>query len=432
MIGPLKINRVGDGRGRGLVLSSDVVAGELLLISNHIAKVSKMETEILEGNFALEAGCWTGSHILAEQLVGVLSAQAWRSSRSRAMLATLCSRGGEELPVPPISLFRNDDTQGNTGCDSDTPGRSHTPFDRNEITRLCGVVQCNAFGHTHVTRKNNKDMTRSWSCGLWILPSFMNHSCIPNVSTVVIGDAMIVVAARNLQCGDELTVAYFDIFRPLKERRASMLHSWNFVCQCPRCILEENMDDTLRLIAQAYSLRETEAALTVQVLHIEKQRSQRWDKSWSPYSVIDLAQLAEYIEKVLYQERLSRDERNWIRASFLSAYLADGKRLMVDVRGLEEPRRRSHARKTHIQTALAAAKSVTPGHPQTLQIAAVVLKRAIQAYGKKSFLVEKARKRALGICVRLFGPHREEVLDKIVEAAADDVLSSCVVFLSRP
>jgi hypothetical protein len=425
----VKINRVGEGRGRGLVLSSDVAAGELLLASNHIAKVSKMETEILEGNFALEAGCWTGSHVLAEQLLGILSAQAWRSSRNRAMLATLCSRGGEELPVPPISLFRND-TPGNAETDSESTGRNHTPFDRNEITRLCGVVQCNAFGHTHVTRRNNKDMTRSWSCGLWILPSFMNHSCVPNVATVVIGDAMIVIAARNLKCGDELTVAYFDIFRPLKERRSSMLHSWNFVCTCPRCVLEERLEDSLGLVAQAYSLRETEAALTIQVLHIEKQHSQHhWNKAWSPYSVIDLAQLAEYIEKVLYQERLSRDERNWIRASFLSAYLADGKRLMVDVRGLEEPRRRKHARK---QTALAAAKSVTPGHPQTLQIAAVVLKRAIQAYGKKSFLVAKARKRALGICLRLFGLHREEVLDRIVEAAADDVLSSSVVFLSRP
>lgn len=321
-----------------------------------------------------------------------------------------------------MSLFKTSTTKTTTA----TPH----PFDHNEVARLCGVVQCNAFGHTHITRQDN-NITRSWSCGLWTLASFMNHSCTPNVATVLIGDAMIAIASRNLKCGEELTVAYFDIFRPLQERRASMLHSWNFVCNCPRCILEEKIQQKLLQITQAYSLRETEAAFTVQ---IEKNYSPNCANSpnlrhWNPYSVIDLAQLTEHIEEILHQEKLNRTERNWIRGSFLSAYLADGRRLMYDVR---EPRRRKYARKTHIQTALAAAKTVTPGHPQTLQIAAVILKRAIQACGRRSFLVEKARKRALGVCSRLFGRQREEVLQRIVDVAADDVLASRVVFLSRP
>ncbi|XP_024389817.2 uncharacterized protein [Physcomitrium patens] len=430
-IGSVKINRVGDGRGRGLVLSSNVAAGDVLLICNPIAIASKVETEIVESNLTLEAGSYTGSHVLAGQLVEILTQEAWRSSHIRAMLATLCSRGGEELPVPPISLFRQEKIANQTPPRDPVPAT--TAFPQNEIARLCGIVQCNAFGHTQVTRKNARDITRSWSCGLWMLPSFMNHSCTPSVATVVIGNAMIIVAARDLKCGDELTVAYFDIFRPLQERRASMLHSWNFMCSCPRCALEARMEDALRLVARAYSLRETEAAITVQVQHIAKQQQSQWHKYSSPYSVIDLAQLAEYIENVLFQERgLTRDERNWIRASFLSAYLADGRRLIVDVRGMDEPRRRKHVRKTHIQMALAAAKSVTPGHPQTLQIAAVVLKRTIQAFGKHSLFVDKARKRALAICLRLFGPHREHVLEKIIHAAASDVLSSSVVFLSRP
>lgn len=143
----------------------------------------------------------------------------------------------------------------------------HTPFTKSEVVRICGVVQCNAFGHTNITHKNNikLEVTRSWSCGLWMIPSFMNHSCTPSVSTLVIGKAMLVVAARDLKPGNELTVAYFDIFRPLKERRISMRRSWNFVCTCSRCTLEGHMQDSLHLVAEAYGLREARAAINMQL-----------------------------------------------------------------------------------------------------------------------------------------------------------------------
>lgn len=425
--GPVKIKRVGANRGRGLVLTADVSAGDLLLVSNPLAKISKVETEVAEDEHALETGCWTGSHVLADQLVSVLSARAWRSSYDRELLSTLCCQGGEDLLVPSMKLFQNEPH----GVGK--PGVEVTcelcPFDRNEVARICGVVQCNAFGHTGVSRKNEKEITRSWSCGIWMLPSFMNHSCKPNVGTVVVGDAMIVVAARGLKCGEELTVAYFDIFRPLKERRISMLHSWNFVCTCRRCALEENMTEALMVLSRAYSFRETEAAITLRALHMRSPE----DNTWCPYSVVDLAQLAEHIEQVLYQEPgLTRDEKNWIRASFLSAFLADGERYMIDVGGLQEPRHMKHVRKTHIEIALEAAEAVTPGHPQTLQIAAVLHERALHLYGKHSFLVKKTTRRALNICMRLFGAQRVEALQKIIEAAAMDVLSSSIIFLSRP
>lgn len=149
--------------------------------------------------------------------------------------------------------------------------------------------------------------------------------------------------------------------------------------------------------------------------------------------MMELAQLVEYIERAVHNEPgLSPCERNWVRASFLSAYLADGESLVVDVRGLEEPRHTKAVRRTHIQAALAAAASVSPGHPQTLQIAAVLQERAVLSYGKHSFITQRATKQALNSCLRLFGRQSQETLQRIVSAAAKDVLASrFAIFLSR-
>lgn len=106
--GPVKICAIGKGRGRGLVVTADVVAGQLLVVSNPLAKACKVETEVaVEGNYRTgESGRWTGSHVLADELVATLVARAWKSSREREMLCTLCSGDDEELPVPPMELFQ--------------------------------------------------------------------------------------------------------------------------------------------------------------------------------------------------------------------------------------------------------------------------------------------------------------------------------------
>lgn len=64
MIGFVKINRVGDGWGRGLVFLSNVVVGDVFLICNLIVIVSKVEMEIVESNLILEVGSYMGSYVL--------------------------------------------------------------------------------------------------------------------------------------------------------------------------------------------------------------------------------------------------------------------------------------------------------------------------------------------------------------------------------
>jgi hypothetical protein len=76
---------------------------------------------------------------------------------------------------------------------------------------------------------------------LFSLPSFINHSAITNVSTVLIGSTMFVRAARDLQPGQELQAAYFDVTLPLQHRRATET-ILGFKDCCRRAALEDKAE----------------------------------------------------------------------------------------------------------------------------------------------------------------------------------------------
>jgi hypothetical protein len=104
---------------------------------------------------------------------------------------------------------------------------------------------------------------------------------------------------------------------------------------------------------------------------------------------------------------------------------------MTDPDHLKEERYKKPVKRSYLEIALDAAETVSPGHPQTLQIAAVCQDRAIHMYGKNSLLVKQVSKRAMRICLRLFGKQTDEILKKLVIAATLDVLSSCVMFSNQ-
>ena len=55
--------------------------------------------------------------------------------------------------------------------------------------------------------------------GVWLLPSFINHSCIPNASRINTGrDIMRVHATKDIDPGEEITIPYFDVLAPHRLR----------------------------------------------------------------------------------------------------------------------------------------------------------------------------------------------------------------------
>jgi len=91
--------------------------------------------------------------------------------------------------------------------------------------------------------------------GLWLLPVFVNHSCLPNVQRIIVLDCLFLRAGRDLKCGDELFDSYVETLQPFWHRRDS-LEGYGFHCSCDRCIFEEavyggHKEDLEKLFDQA-------------------------------------------------------------------------------------------------------------------------------------------------------------------------------------
>lgn len=81
----------------------------------------------------------------------------------------------------------------------------------------------------------------SRGCGIYVRNSFFNHSCRPNVNYWVVENSLRVecTAAEAAASGEELCISYIDTQQDLASRRAKLLESYLFTCDCPRCTEEE-------------------------------------------------------------------------------------------------------------------------------------------------------------------------------------------------
>ena len=74
--------------------------------------------------------------------------------------------------------------------------------------------------------------------GIWIMPSYINHSCWPNSVRSFLGDLLIVRAARDIQEGEEITMNYLDNESCLQNRQEELYSGWGFNCKCTLCEIE--------------------------------------------------------------------------------------------------------------------------------------------------------------------------------------------------
>ncbi|KAI5124957.1 hypothetical protein M0805_007384 [Coniferiporia weirii] len=85
--------------------------------------------------------------------------------------------------------------------------------------------------------------------GLYLISSYLAHSCIPSVRPSFISGTseLHLIATRDIEEGEELTMAYVDVAQHPGEtpveartrRRAELLHGWKFSCACEKCIKEK-------------------------------------------------------------------------------------------------------------------------------------------------------------------------------------------------
>ncbi|GIL48648.1 hypothetical protein Vafri_5121 [Volvox africanus] len=81
---------------------------------------------------------------------------------------------------------------------------------------------------------------------VYLLASLFNHSCEPTLELSFPGldGTAAFTAARDIAPGEELCVSYLDIGLPVHVRRQHLEWSYGFVCGCPRCREEEEVQET--------------------------------------------------------------------------------------------------------------------------------------------------------------------------------------------
>ncbi|KAI3969298.1 hypothetical protein MKW92_027182 [Papaver armeniacum] len=177
-------------------------------------------------------GLFTTKNVEAGSLLFVTKAVATDRGIFTYDLICRLSTGEEEemLPVPDIGVFRPDNDEFLLSQDM-----------KPDVARILNILDVNSLteedGISAKVLGKNSDY---YGVGLWILASFINHSCEPNARRLHIGDHLMVHASRDIKTGEEIFFAYFDVLTPLNKRN-EMSKTWGFHCQCNRCRFERDM-----------------------------------------------------------------------------------------------------------------------------------------------------------------------------------------------
>lgn len=220
-IGPVQIKK-SEIRGRGLFATKNIDAGTLVLVTKAVAtERGILPDQNLDGNAQL---------VMWKNFTEKVIDSAAKCLRTRDLISTLSSGEDEdELEVPEINLFK--------------PESEHIvgyPNEKLDVNRILSILDVNSLVEDAISSKVLGKNSDYYGVGLWVLASFINHSCVPNARRLHVGDYLIVHASRDVKAGEEITFAYFDVLSPL-DKRNEMCKTWGFRCDCKRCKFEEDL-----------------------------------------------------------------------------------------------------------------------------------------------------------------------------------------------
>lgn len=402
-VGPVEIKMTENGRGRGLYATREISTGQLLLVSNAVAVCYEdgHSTSATVLNVDHRGKINTASQ---EDLVAVVVSAAMKS---QILLRQLYSLAGSSAPgsldVPAVESFKTD---GHMSGQEEEEEKLQV-----DVKRIRDIIALNSFGGAEQTFASKSKIYEAKLVqrgqdfsGLWLLPSFINHSCLPNSSRMDVGSAMFIHASKPIKRGEEITISYFDTLVPLPQRQA-MYKNWGFKCKCRRCILELSLKAALDPITTRFEELHDKA-----LEEINAARSQERFQS-------DLPACAEFAKLFAEAEEIIRDfpllktneEKNWIRASFASAYFAGMQSDLFFPTMLEDGVPSGEG-------VMQAIQNTVPGDIRTLVMAARAIKGAQRWMGdeKHASIIKFASEQAREACIRVFGKHREDVLEALV------------------
>ncbi|GAB6022795.1 hypothetical protein CHUAL_006893 [Chamberlinius hualienensis] len=209
-IGPLKIVEI-SGKGRGVVLTKDVEKDTLLIVSKAFASVLN-PLEVIGMELFTNDTIDNKSNAV---VVAEMSEMLMKNPKTYSPLIFDLSTGTN--PRKEVQFFCDTNTKQESICD---------------VEVLKDIFRCNAFA----TFIPDSDGIHSYLSGaaLHIFPSYINHSCNPNIDVQNLNDLILCYSANKLKVGEEIEISYFPIGASYKER-LEVLTKRGFTCHCNRC-----------------------------------------------------------------------------------------------------------------------------------------------------------------------------------------------------
>jgi SET and MYND domain-containing protein len=96
-------------------------------------------------------------------------------------------------------------------------------------------ILCKALCNTFTIHRADLDAI---GAGLYLGPSLLNHSCLPNCVAVFNGPTLMIRAIRPIPAGEQLLISYLDLLDGLEQRRRTLRRTYSFQCECERCQTE--------------------------------------------------------------------------------------------------------------------------------------------------------------------------------------------------
>lgn len=219
--GPIEIASI-KGKGRGLIASRDIEKGELLLVSRPLA-TGRGDPERCSFTVGVNTFTETIDPYALVDLIAILLERAEDDPKVSERLVRL--HPGDAFP--PL------DTPSTTSGSMTKPTM--------DISRLEGIVTYNAFHTESLSQKSTPQSLAAESASLihspsslYDLPSYLNHSCVGNISYSFLADTIFFRAKRDLRMGEELMDSYVDSLEEYEGRKGK-IEKHGFICRCQLC-----------------------------------------------------------------------------------------------------------------------------------------------------------------------------------------------------
>ncbi|KAI6651471.1 hypothetical protein LOD99_5079 [Oopsacas minuta] len=242
-IGPVSIRFIGE-QGNALFASKNIKKGEIILVTKAVAFTRSSSIHTCTTPVIPQAENNTDNKKL--KLLNTLSRKAKHSKLTSHRLYHLYAREIERNPIP-IELYSSIGYQ----VVRDLDCIHHTTADLDHI--IC-YKSYSVFHDPHIAPRDTSREQR----GVWYIPSFINHSCLPTAHQRFIGDISIIQANIDMNIDTEITLSYIAVlqYASVEERRRELLERWRFICHCELCEFESDARN-LNIITRCLQLRES-------------------------------------------------------------------------------------------------------------------------------------------------------------------------------